>query len=143
MKERTNTNREGFLRISIGFVFIYFGLLKFFPGMSPAEDLAKQTIEALTFGWVPEEVSIKLLASLEVTIGLMIILNRFLKTILMVAIGHLLLTFMPFFLFPEDTMNGPSPTLLGQYIVKNVIIICAVISIFPGKLPLLSKEKAS
>jgi uncharacterized membrane protein YkgB len=39
-----------FIRISLGIVFLWFGVLKFIPGMSPAEHLAGQTIERLSFG---------------------------------------------------------------------------------------------
>ena len=45
------------LRISIGVVFFWFGILKFFPGLSPAETLAIQTIEVLTFGLVKASVA--------------------------------------------------------------------------------------
>ena len=41
------------LRISLGIVFLWFGALKFFPGLSPASDLAARTIEMLSFGTVP------------------------------------------------------------------------------------------
>jgi uncharacterized membrane protein YphA (DoxX/SURF4 family) len=52
------------LRISIGIVFLWFGVLKFFPGMSPAQDLAARTIEALSFGHVRPALSVPLLAIL-------------------------------------------------------------------------------
>ena len=41
------------LRISLGLVFFWFGFLKFFPGLSPAEGLATGTIEVMTFGLIP------------------------------------------------------------------------------------------
>jgi len=40
------------LRLALGVVFFWFGVLKLFPGASPAEDLAAGTIEALTLGVV-------------------------------------------------------------------------------------------
>jgi uncharacterized membrane protein YkgB len=36
------------LRISLGIVFFWFGFLKFFPNVSPAESLATDTINVLT-----------------------------------------------------------------------------------------------
>ncbi|HEX9616519.1 MAG TPA: hypothetical protein VGA03_03835, partial [Anaerolineales bacterium] len=39
-----------FLRIGMGIVFLWFGALKFFLGLSPATDLAVRTIDVLTFG---------------------------------------------------------------------------------------------
>jgi uncharacterized membrane protein YkgB len=43
------------LRLSIGIVFFWFGILKFFPGLSPAQDLAIRTIDLLSFGLVQEK----------------------------------------------------------------------------------------
>jgi uncharacterized membrane protein YphA (DoxX/SURF4 family) len=34
------------LRVSLGIVFLWFGILKFFPSASPAEELASRTIWA-------------------------------------------------------------------------------------------------
>ena len=58
------------LRLSLGVVFLWFGTLKFFPGVSPAEDLAGRTITLMTFGLVPATVSLPVLALWEVVIGL-------------------------------------------------------------------------
>jgi hypothetical protein len=38
------------LRVSLGSILLGFGLLKFFPGMSPAEGLVAQTLDAIAFG---------------------------------------------------------------------------------------------
>ena len=59
-----------FLRLSLGVVFFWFGFLKFFPDLSPAQDLAARTIEQLTFGLIGPELSIYLLAVWESLIGL-------------------------------------------------------------------------
>src|SRR5262245_57247783 len=42
------------LRLSLGLVFLGFGVLKFDPGLSPAEGLAKETMDKLTLGLVPK-----------------------------------------------------------------------------------------
>ncbi len=119
------------LALSIGFVYLWFGTLKFFPGMSPAEELAKNTIQGLTFGWLPDETSIVLLATLEVMIGLLLMLNIFRKQVIFVAMGHIALTFTPMLFFPMESFKEAPlvPTLLGQYIGKNVIILCALITL--------------
>ncbi|MCA1572438.1 MAG: hypothetical protein LC798_19480 [Chloroflexi bacterium] len=41
------------LRITVGLIFLGFGVLKFFPGVSPAQDLSIKTIDLLTFGLIP------------------------------------------------------------------------------------------
>ena len=38
------------LRVGLGLVFLWFGALKFVPGLSPAQDLATRTVERLTLG---------------------------------------------------------------------------------------------
>ena len=58
------------LRISLGIVFFWFGVLKFIPGLSPAQDLATRTMDLLTFGLIPAQAAILLLAAWECAIGL-------------------------------------------------------------------------
>lgn len=57
------------LRVSLGVVFLWFGVLKFFPGLSPATELATRTIAVLTFGTIPGAVAINVLAAWEALIG--------------------------------------------------------------------------
>ena len=52
------------LRISLGAVFLGFGLLKFFPGVSPAQDLVEHTTAILTLGLIPSPVSLAAVATL-------------------------------------------------------------------------------
>ncbi len=120
-----------FLRISIGVVFLWFGALKFIPGASPAEQLATKTISVLTFGVVKPAVSIYLLASLEVIIGIALILRVFLRTTLLLLFFQMLGTVTPLFIFPHETFSSIPfvPTLEGQYIIKNIILISAGIVI--------------
>lgn len=123
------------MKICIGMVYLWFGGLKFFPQLSPAEGLATDTISQLTLGILPADVSIILLAVLEVGIGLFFLLNIYPKKVAMVALGHLICTFTPLFFFNEISFNGYPIflTLVGQYIIKNVIIIAALLSIIRGK----------
>ena len=81
------------IAISIGIVYLWFGILKFFPNLSPAEDLAINTIHYLTFGIIPSNVSIILLALLETAIGLLLICRVCRKLVIYVALGHMLLTY--------------------------------------------------
>lgn len=116
------------LSITIGIVYLWFGALKFFPHLSPAEDLAKNTINLLTFGWIPSEVSIILLAIWETVLGFMFLTNCCRRVAIWAAFIHMTFTFTPLFFFPEVsfTQNAFTFTLLGQYIVKNLIIIGAL-----------------
>lgn len=116
-----------FLRVSLGLVFFWFGFLKFFPGLSPAQTLATETIELLTFGLVPPDVSIYLLAAWETVIGIGLITGWFLRTTLLLLFVQMLGTMTPLVLFPEAafTRFPYAPTLEGQYIIKNLVLISA------------------
>lgn len=113
------------LRISIGVIYLWFGVLKFFFGLSPAEQIASQTIHQLTFGLVPDHVAIQTLAVWECALGVLLISRLFMKTVLIMMFVHMAFTFTPFMFFPHQTfMHYPFDfTLLGQYIMKNIIII--------------------
>ena len=126
------TQNGRMLCISIGIVYVWFGLLKFFPGLSPADILAKQTISLLTFNIIPENVGILLLAIIEVAIGLCLIFNIQLKKVIVAALIHLVLTFIPVVFFPEISFSKApfSLTLVGQYIIKNIVIISALLLIY-------------
>jgi uncharacterized membrane protein YphA (DoxX/SURF4 family) len=119
------------LRISIGIIFLWFGILKFFPGMSPAEDLAINTISKMTFGLIGDQTILYGLASLETLIGAGLIFNLFMRITLLLLFMQMAGTFMPIVLFPKDvfTVFPFALTLEGQYIIKNLIIVSAGIVI--------------
>ena len=110
---------------SIGLVYLWFGTLKFFSGLSPAESLAKNTIEQLTAGLIFPDISIILLAIWETAIGIFLIFNLWYRFALKLAFVHIVFTFSPFIFFPELVWTEApfGLTLVGQYIVKNIIIL--------------------
>jgi uncharacterized membrane protein YkgB len=113
------------LRITLGIVFLWFGVVKFFPGLSPAQSLAGRTIEQLSFGIVQPSVSIPLLAAWEAVIGLGLIAGVWMRLILLLLFVQMLGTLSPIFLFPEEVFYRVpyAPTLEGQYIIKNFVLI--------------------
>src|SRR3989304_2917815 len=84
------------LRISLGLVFLWFGALKFFPDLSPAQNLATRTIAGLPFGLLPDNGAILILAAWECLMGLGLILGMFLRAPL-------------FLLFLQMLKINPSP----------------------------------
>lgn len=119
------------LRLGLGVVFIWFGALKFLPGLSPAQDLATRTIDVLSFGLVPAAVSIPLLASWECIIGLGLLSGRFLRVTILLLLLQMLGTITPLFLFPREAflLVPLAPTLEGQYIIKNIVLVSAALVI--------------
>ena len=117
------------LRLALGVVFFWFGVLKFFPGASPAEALAGRTIEVLTFGAIPEDVALRIVAVWEVAIGIGLFVGRWMRAVLLLLFVQMLGTITPLVLFPSETFTvfPIAPTLEGQYIIKNVVIVAAAI----------------
>ena len=115
------------LRIAIGLVFVWFGALKWVPGLSPAEDLVLATVP---FGdWV-----LPVLATWEVAIGALLLYRPTVRAALLLLAVQMPGTFVPFALLPEvcfSTWPFQSPldavalTMEGQYIVKNIVLIAA------------------
>lgn len=119
------------LRVSIGIVFLWFGVLKFFPALSPAEELASRTIQTLSFGLIQPNISLPVLASWEALIGLGLITGWGMRATLLLLFLQMLGTITPLFLFPSETFTvfPIAPTLEGQYILKNVVLVSAGIVI--------------
>ncbi len=119
------------LRISLGIVFFWFGFLKFFPGLSPAEQLASETIKVLSFGLLSADISLRLLATWECAIGIGLIFRLHLRATLFLLFLQMLGTFTPLFLFPALSFAEVPwvPNLEGQYILKNLVLVSAVLVI--------------
>lgn len=115
------------LRVSLGIVFFWFGVLKFFPGLSPAQDLAARTIDMMTFGLMPPSVSLPVLAAWECLIGLGFISGKLMRATLLLLVMQMAGTLTPLFFFPTETFTQVpiAPTLEGQYIIKNMVLIAA------------------
>lgn len=113
------------LRVSLGVVFLWFGALKFFPGLSPAQDLAGRTIERLTLGIISPDVALPVLAAWECAIGLGLMLGVWLRAVLFLLFLQMPGTLLPVLMFPGEVfIRFPyALTLEGQYIVKNFVLI--------------------
>lgn len=108
------------LRIGLGIVFLWFGSLKFVPGLSPAEELVRQTVFFL-----PPEVFLPVLAMWEVLIGFGLVTGRFIRTTLLLLFLQMPGTALPLLILPEVvwTRFPLGLTLEGQYIIKNLVLI--------------------
>jgi len=119
------------LRISMGLVFLGFGVLKFFPGASPAEELTRETMGQLTFGLVPDRAGILLVAVLESTIGVCLLAGRFRRVSLALLSVAMVGILSPLALVPEELFSPRlgvptyAPTLEGQYVLKDIVLLAA------------------
>ena len=95
------------LRVSLGLTFLGFGVLKFFPGMSPAEPLAAQTLHILTLGLIPDRVALIGVASLESAIGILLLSGRLLRLALALLALEMIGILSPLVLLPARDVPRP------------------------------------
>ncbi len=115
-------------RLGIFVVFFWFGLLKVI-GLSPAsgvvERLFDQTIPFMSFA-----VFLILFGLFECLIGILFLIRGAERVVIPLLFIHMFLTFGPLFFLPQETWSGfLVPTLEGQYIIKNLVIIAAAVGI--------------
>src|SRR3984957_721947 len=91
------------MRLALGLVFLWFGALKFAHGASEAEDVARRTLVKLTFGLLPSELCVYVLATWECVIGVGLLSGKFLRSTLLLLFLQLPGTFLPLFFFPSET----------------------------------------
>jgi len=118
-----------FLRVSLGTVFLFFGFLKFFPMVSPAEQLVMDTTSMLTLGFIPGSIAIIAIAVLECVIGLWLLSGRALRGAIYLLVIELVGILSPVVLLGDRLFSGPhhAPTLQGQYVLKDIILVAAVL----------------
>lgn len=114
-----------FLRVSLAIVFIWFGLLKPL-GASPANDLVARTVY-----WVDPSWFIPVLGAWEVLIGVCMLVRPLIRVSILLLALQMPGTFLPLVLLPDVCfVHVPwAPSLEGQYIIKNLVLISAAIVI--------------
>jgi len=116
------------LRLSLGIIFIWFGLLKPL-GISPAESLVLATVR-----WMPlfePATWLSVIGWWEVVIGVTFLFRPTNRIAIALLALQMVGTFMPLILLPGVTFQPDripyGLTVEGQYIVKNLVIIAAAL----------------
>ncbi|MGH8103293.1 MAG: hypothetical protein ACREJQ_02090 [bacterium] len=111
------------LRLTLGVVFIWFGILKPF-GLSAANELVARTVY-----WFPPNVFIPILGWWEVAIGIGLLYRPLIRGALFLLFLQMPGTFLPIILLPQICfLQFPfAPSLEGQYIIKNLVLISAAV----------------
>lgn len=124
------------LRLSLGVIFIWFGALKPL-GNSPANDVIIKTVY-----WFNPDIFIPILGIWEIAIGICLLVTPLIRIGLFLLALQMPGTFLPLILRPEICfVDFPfNLTLEGQYIIKNLVLIGAAITV-GGRLAPLSAKK--
>ena len=123
-----NTN-DYLIRIPIFIIFFWFGFLKIID-LSPAQQLVKDTVYWMPF--LTAESWTYIIGAWEVLIAICFLFKRTTLIAMILLFLQMSGTFLPLVILPEITFQNSNPflpTLEGQYIIKNIIIITAAIMI--------------
>ncbi|HWC30018.1 MAG TPA: DoxX family membrane protein [Dehalococcoidia bacterium] len=110
------------LRFALAIVFIWFGALKVID-RSPVADLVADTLY-----WLPSGVVVPALGVVEMLIGLGLLLGVGLRLVLLVFLLQMAGTFLVLVLRPGESFQDGNPlllTVLGEFVVKNLVLIAA------------------
>ena len=110
------------LRLALGVVFVWFGVLKVV-GATPVADLVARTVYWVDAAWL-----VPALGATEVVIGLGLIAGRWLRPVLALFALQMAGTFLVLVIQPEVAFEGGNPLLLtveGEFVVKNLVLLAA------------------
>jgi uncharacterized membrane protein YkgB len=110
------------LRISLGVVFLWFGLLKIFD-VSPVSGLVAKTIY-----WFDPDVVVPALGTVEVFVGACLLAGRLMRIALPLLVLQMAGTFLVLVMLPDLAFRDGNPFLLsveGEFVVKNLVLLSA------------------
>ncbi len=126
-------------RASIFIVFFWFGAIKLL-GLSPASPLAK-ALTTKTVGAGYFDTLFVILAVLECVIGILFLFPKATRVVVLLLLLQMVIVCSPLLLVPEFTWQSfLVPTLEGQYIIKNAVVIAVAIGIAASTQPLARKK---
>lgn len=129
-------------RFSIFLIFFWFGIIKLF-GLSPASPLAKALIDK-TVGLQHFDLLFYTLAVVECAIGILFLFPRATRIVIPLLLFHMAIVCSPLLLVPNYTWQRfLVPTLEGQYIIKNAVVIAVAIGIAASTSPLKALKNKS
>lgn len=115
-------------RIGLFIVFFWFGALKVL-GLSPASGIVEELLRT-TIPFMEPALFVVLFGVFECLIGVLFLIKGLERVVLPLLFVHLITTLGPLVFLPSSTWSGfLTPTLEGQYIIKNVVIVAAAMGI--------------
>lgn len=111
------------LRIALGVVYVWFGILKII-GASPIADLV-----AAMLPFLPAQVAVVGLGVAEVVLGLSLIAGLLVPWVAAIQVAHLIGTFAVFVFQPAvvHTGNPFLVTLEGEFVAKNLVLVAGLL----------------
>jgi uncharacterized membrane protein YkgB len=121
---------DEFARIAFFIVFFWFGILKVFL-ISPAGPLVSELLSSTFLQFIPENTFMILFGLFEVAIGILALIPKMERITFLVMGLHLITTALPLFILPDTAWYALFvPTLIGQYIIKNLVLLAVGMVLF-------------
>lgn len=115
-------------RFGLFVVFFWFGALKVL-GLSPASGLVQSLFEQ-TIPFMSFSTFLVMFGLFECLIGILFLIKGMERIVIPLLLVHMITTFGPLVYLPQDSWQSfMIPTLAGQYIIKNLVIVAAGIGI--------------
>ncbi|MCA0364936.1 MAG: hypothetical protein LCH67_12905 [Bacteroidetes bacterium] len=116
-------------RVALFVVYFWFGILKTI-GVSPATGLVGD-LAHVTLPFLNADQFIVFFGYFEVILGLLWLFPKYTKIAFWMMIFHLITTFLPTVFLPDVAWNQIfTPSLVGQYIIKNLVILASGITLY-------------
>lgn len=110
-------------RIAIFVVYFWFGILKVF-SLSPASPLVIDLMHKTLPSFITPEAFLFGFGIYEMLVGIVFLIPGLERLAIALLLPHMFTTVLPLFFLPAVTWAGfLVPTLEGQYIIKNLVII--------------------
>jgi uncharacterized membrane protein YkgB len=117
-------------RLSLFVIFFWFGILKILSA-SPAESLITHLHRLTLYPYVSIRSFLIVLGAVECSIGLLWLIPRFTKLVIVIFAIQMFTTFLPLILLPQETWrNIMVLSLPGQYILKNIVLVSSAFTIY-------------
>jgi hypothetical protein len=115
-----------FSRFSLFTIFFWFGFLKIIE-VSPAENLVRNLYNVTIYNYIDFPLFCLTLGLFECFIGIIWLIPLLTRLAFYNYILHFIITFLPLFYLTEISWQYLlTPTIIGQYIIKNLCILSLV-----------------
>jgi len=120
---RKTLGKYWYARVSLFIIYFWFGILKVLM-VSHANPLVRDLLEVTFLNFIPAKTFFILFGFFEMFIGVVALVRKWNRFFFALVVFHLITTALPLFLLVDTSWSSWFvPTLVGQYIIKNLAIL--------------------
>ena len=125
-------------RWALFIIFFWFGILKVF-GVSPAGPLVIALVEVMFGSSVSPQSFLVWFGAFEAITGILVLFPKYERITFVILFLHFIATAAPLFVLPDIAWYGlMQPTLVGQYILKNLALLAIGMFLYGRLRPMTS-----